>query len=553
MTTKKATKARRPGSKALATVTVPTAAIDNSATLQALAQWGPGPHLGASNLRNVRDWNPGLGSADADLLGDHGDLVSRSRDLDRNNGIARGALQTHVDNIVGTGLRLTPRPNYRALGWEKEQADEWSEGVYSQFIGWADTTACDATDFDTFDGLCQQAQRSGLSGGEVLSVPLWITDRSDDWGTKLLMIEADRLSNPGTVLDSADVRAGIKFDGVGRAIGYYIRNTHPGDWYTRQVLDPDQWAFVPRRGVRNRLRVLHCFDRERPGQSRGKPLMTPIMREFKQADRYVGAELDAAVVNAMVAGIITTPMDQETIEGLFQTETSREWYLNARKSHALAGLSAGSLIPLMPGDDIKPFAPARPATAFAAFIENILRIMGVGMDLPYELLLKDFSKTNYSSARASMLEAWRSFNRRRDSLGTKWGDPIYMLWLEEAVNAGKIEAPDFYQNRAAYGRCRWIGPGRGWVDEVKEITAAKLRIDSGISTYEDECARQGVDWREVAEQRKTEQDFFKQLGIDPADAVVPGTPADPKALQKQVAELQASFVTEPEQQLVATA
>ena len=149
--------------------------------------------------------------------------------------------------------------------------------------------------------------------------------------------------------------------------------------------------------------------------------------------------------------------------------------------------------------------PQRPAAQFGAFLENVFRIVAVGLAMPYELLLKDFSKTTYSSARASMLEAWRSFNRRRDRLGTGFMDPIYGLFIEEMVDAGRIDAPDFYANRAAYLRCRWIGPGKGWVDPVKEAQAAQIRMDGFVSTLEDECAEQGKDWREVLEQRAVEE------------------------------------------------
>jgi hypothetical protein len=57
-----------------------------------------------------------LGSADSDLLSELPTLVSRSRDLTRNHGVAAGAIQTLVDNVIGTGLRLAAIPDYRALG-----------------------------------------------------------------------------------------------------------------------------------------------------------------------------------------------------------------------------------------------------------------------------------------------------------------------------------------------------------------------------------------------------------------------------------------------------
>jgi lambda family phage portal protein len=167
----------------------------------------------------------------------------------------------------------------------------------------------------------------------------------------------------------------------------------------------------------------------------------------------------------------------------------------------------------MPGDKFTGFDPKRPNPAFGQFLENAFRIIAVALDMPYELLLKDFSKTNYSSARASMLEAWRAFYRRRDRFAAGFMDPVYWLFLEEQANAGLIDAPDLYENRRAYSACRWVGPGKGWVDPVKEAQAAILRIRSGLSTLEDECAEQGRYWIEVLEQLAREQDVIAELGL----------------------------------------
>ncbi len=127
--------------------------------------------------------------------------------------------------------------------------------------------------------------------------------------------------------------------------------------------------------------------------------------------------------------------------------------------------------------------------------------------------MKDFSKTNYSSARAALLEAWRYFNARRQWMATYWARPVYELWLEEAINRGIVDAPDFYERRAAWTRCKWIGPGRGWVDPVKEAKAAHLRMQIGLSTLEDECASQGLDWEEVLEQLAREKAKIMELGL----------------------------------------
>lgn len=501
------------------------------------------PAFRAASLRDaaVTAWRPRSGSADAELLPAIQTLRARARDIDRNNGIAAGGIQTIVDNVVGTGLRLAARPDYKALGQTKEWADAWAAKVQSCWQGWAWNTSCDASDESTWDQLTAQALRSQLTNGDALAEMVWLPGR-DSYGTKIKTIESDRLSNPNYEMDSPFLRGGKVIGASGEPTGYWIRNFHPGDASLAGMYSTfPAWDLIPRRNDFGRLRVLHVYDKQRSEQSRGKPLLATVLAYFKQADRYINAEIAAAVANGMIALIMTTPLSGDQLHDLWN-DTNRDEWLQIRRDHAVA-LESGSIIPLAPGDKMESFMPQRPAAQFGAFLESVFRIIAVGMDMPYELLLKDFSKTTYSSARSAMLEAWRSFNRRRDWLGTQWCDPVYANFLEELVNTGKIEAPGFYANRAAYQRCKWIGPGRGWVDPLKEAMAAQARIDSNVSTYERECAEQGEDWEEVFEQRGTELKRMKELGIpqivsgratvipdnadDAAGVVTPGAPPDP--------------------------
>lgn len=146
--------------------------------------------------RELSSWLPPLGSADSDLLGELPTLVSRSRDLTRNHGVAAGAMQTLSDNVVGTGLRLSATPDYKALGKDKAWADEWARDVESQWRAWAESTACDAANSLNFAGLTSLVFRSSLINGEALALPLWLDKRGNDFATTIQLVEADRLSNP---------------------------------------------------------------------------------------------------------------------------------------------------------------------------------------------------------------------------------------------------------------------------------------------------------------------------------------------------------------------
>jgi lambda family phage portal protein len=332
------------------------------------------------------------------------------------------------------------------------------------------------------------------------------------------------LSTPPERSGDPTLRGGVEIDRYGAPLAYWIRKQHPGDlyagWYRPDIAEYERVpAFTPW----GRRRVLHLHDKERTGQSRGKPLVTAVMREFRMAGEYATTELQSAVANALIAAFLESNLDTESAAALFGSgqDQNPESYWKQAIGEYRATLRGGAVIPLPAGARLASFTPSRPNTGFADFMAAVLRHIAAGLNLPYELLVKDFSKTNYSSARAALLEAWRHFQSKRRSLIDYWLLPIYQLWLEEAVNRARVEAPGYYDNRYAYARARWIFAGRGWVDPVKEANAAKIRMAASLSTLEAECAEQGLDWQEVLEQRAAEKDMAKRLGLDLNTDVTP--------------------------------
>lgn len=467
---------------------------------------------------DLRRWTPYPGSADSDLLPELGSIRTRSRDLARNHGVAAGAQQTISDNVLGCGLWLAPTPDYVALKKTREWASEWRREVKALWRGYAETTMCDAGRSLTLDGLATQIFNGAWLNGDGLAIPLWMPEQFSHAATRLQVIESDRLSNPQFMFDTRNLRGGIEIDAYGAPMAYHIRKTHPGDryWLGAMNMDVNVWDRIPATTAWGRRRVIHVHDKGRAGQTRGVPALAAVMRQFKVMGDYQNAELKASVVNAMVAMVTESSIGQEgLIELLSGDADALKTYQDGltNRNRSAIDFNGGMVLPLMMGEKIGGFTPARPSTAYEPFVTTVFRHIATGLNIPYELLMKDFSKTNYSSARASLLEAWRFFTGRRNWLGLGFYQPAYELFLEEMVNAGKIEAPDFYENKVAWCRARWIGPGRGWVDPLKEAQAAELRMDISVSTLEDECAEQGKDWEEVLEQRAEEEKKLKQLGL----------------------------------------
>ena len=74
-----------------------------------------------------------------------------------------------------------------------------------------------------------------------------------------------------------------------------------------------EWECIPAETDWGRKRVLHIYTQDRVDQTRGKPMLAPVIEQFRMLDSYQRAELQSAIVNALVAGVIETPLDPATL------------------------------------------------------------------------------------------------------------------------------------------------------------------------------------------------------------------------------------------------
>jgi lambda family phage portal protein len=266
------------------------------------------------------------------------------------------------------------------------------------------------------------------------------------------------------------------------------------------------------------------YESERVGQTRGKAVVASVARLFNMQDRMMTEQLRLAVLNSLIFAALETPLDSQQIDAIFDAgeqagQTPMQAY-QASLDEWRVTMRGGAIIPLPPGTSMKPFAPTQQLTGLENFTTVALRSIAAGLNMPYELIFRDFSKTNYSSARAALLEAWRYFASVRQYMIDHWCSVVYDLWFEEAVQRGMIPdctPDDYYPNQVAWTRCRWVFAGRGWVDPLKEARAADFRLKAKISTLADECGEQGRDWREQIEQDAREQAYqrrqYAELGL----------------------------------------
>lgn len=489
-----------------------------------------GGYFGGSRMNRpaLQNWNPGVQDADSDISPDLVDLRAYSRDLARTSALAGGAINTVVTNVVGTGLAVQPQPDAAFLGLDESAVKEWIATVNREWKLWAESTDCDITRTQNLYGLQGLAFRSALESGDVFALtPAAGTGRP--YRLAVQLIEADRVSNPSRGADKTGMVAGVETDSNGAPVAYHISKTHPG----QRLKSTLEWTRVAAFGAQTgRRNVLHLFDRRRPGQSRGVPYLASVIEPLKQLTRYSEAEISAAVISAAFA--VFVKMDGDAFQSLFD-ETQQSQYINAAGDSRwdgnvpTASMSApGKAINLMPGESIESPDLGRPNANFDPFVMSVLRQVGVGLELPFEVLVKHFT-ASYSAARAALLDAWRFFRCRRDWLAGTFCQPIYELWLEEAVALGRVSAPGFFADpayRRAWCNAVWVGDGPGSIDPMKEVNAASERIAQGISTIAAESIlHDGVDWETKHAQRVRESQARNAAGLNEAQPIAP-PPAD---------------------------
>lgn len=469
-----------------------------------------GGYSGAStSRRSLAGWTTTAGDPDSDILPDLPTLRERSRDQLRNNPIAAGAINTKVTNVVGTGLKLQARVDADFLGMSEDQADDWEMSVEREFRLWAESPNCDAERSLTFTGLQELAFRSTLENGDVLSLLPSIERAGTPYQLAVQMVEADRICNKDWASDSPTLAGGVAKDQYGAPLAYHILNGHPG---TRYAADRT-WTIVPAYGeTTGRRNALHLFHKRRPGQSRGVPDLAPVMEALKQLGTYTQAEIDAAVVAGLFTVFIKAEGDFE-----LNPSTGMGAETGAKKGDDDVKLASGAMVDLAPGESIETANPGRPNTAFDPFVMSVLRQIGVGLEIPFELLVKHFT-ASYSAAQAAMLEAWKFFLGRRTWLAANFCQPIYQEWLYEAVALGRIRAPGFLNGdpavRKAYCGAEWVGPARGQIDQLKEVKAARERIDAGISTISETTKEMtGGDWERNHRQSAKEARRRREDGL----------------------------------------
>lgn len=458
---------------------------------------------GASRRKkSMRGWTANSKSPQEDIDNNLDTLRQRSRDLYMSAPLATSAIKTKRTNVVGSGLKLKSQIDFEYLGISREQADAWEINTEREFDLWAGSKWCDTQRLNNFYELQQLALISWLMNGDGFGVIRHL--KPTKWmpyGLRLHLIEADRVSNPNSTAsygitckaeNGNRIYNGVEIDSDGAVVAYHICNQYPSS----NLADgqPKKWQRVEAFGKdTGQPNIIQLMESERCEQYRGVPYLAPVIECLKQISRYTEAELMAAVVQSFFTAFITvkTPTSEEPFGSSIEDGQKIETDENSIE------MGAGTVNVLGEGEDVKFGDPTRPSSGFEPFVNAMAKYIGAALEIPHELLSKSFM-ASYSASRAALLEAWKAFKMQRTWFASDFCQPLYELWLSEAIARGRIQAPGYFNDPSiakAWGKADWNGPSPGQLDPVKEVDAATKRVEQGFSTRERETIElTGGDW-----------------------------------------------------------
>lgn len=465
-----------------------------------------GSFEGASRTRPaLKGWFTSDADADGDINEELPDIRSRSRDLERNNAIAHGALKTKTSYVIGAGLKPEPCIDAKYLGLNLEQAEKIQEDMLRIFSSVAEDVEGDAARRKTFyQKQAELFHSSRLNGDAFLLLPYFA--RNDSLiETRFQSVEGDRVCNPDHKMDSKNLSGGFQLDRYGAVTQIYVLKSGADKFGTNR-----KWDSVPVYGDHGRRNILFLSNQNnRASQTRGIPDLAPVLEVIRQAGRYVSAELMASVIGSKFT--VFVKQDAIPSKDAFGPGSNSEVEGELEEDHQdvpPVKLEDGGVAYLGENESIEIADPKHPSGSFDPFILACWRQIGGALGIPFEILIKHFT-ASYSASRAALLQFYHYIMVDRADFVVNICQPYYETVITEAVAKGYLNLPGYLNDaliRKAYLKCMWHGSAMGEINELMAANAAEKRLDIGISNHNIETRKiTGLDWEPINQSRIIEE------------------------------------------------
>jgi lambda family phage portal protein len=287
---------------------------------------------------------------------------------------------------------------------------------------------------------------------------------------------------------------GIEVDGYLRPQAYHFYANHPGDTYAGNPRTNGRRIRVPAD------EVIHLFLPERPGQTRGVTWFASALMRLHMLQGYEEAEVVRARASSALMGFIQSPEGELVGDEIYEGERVSEF-------------TPGVFKYLAPGESVTVPDLNSPDGQLEPFTRSMLRAVAAGVGVSFESISKNFSESNYSSSRLSLLEERDTYRVLQRYMIENFHQPVFETWLEMAVLSGALNLPGYETNPDRYRASKWVPRSWEWVDPQREVDAYKSAVRCGFKTLAQVISEQGGDLDDVLTQRQTELAKLDELGI----------------------------------------
>ncbi len=396
---------------------------------------------------------------------------------------AQAIISRLADNVVGTGLALELKPMWDLLdgvAMTDEKKHKFSRMVEQRFDLWASSTEPDAAGRWSLYQLTALEYINRMRDGESFHILRYTADGTRMSPLSIQTILPEQVMSPGFT-DTDTIKSGIEIDKSGREIAIHVA--------TDEYLTGNVMQRIPVRGTARRF-VIHPIVADTLGAVRGTPLLANCIHELKKITDLTVAEIEAAVINAVLAVWVKPSADANASRALsgIQRRGTTETTGNAGTESSQTTFDKPGLIvqTLKAGEELQSFDTKRPNVNATEFIRSITKTLAASKGVPIEVLEESFN-ANYSASRASLLLFWRKVEIERAKTAVQYLSPIFESWFAEEVSAGRIQVPGYADSpvvRKAWTNHAWNGDKQPSIDPQKEATADDIRIAQGTTTRE---------------------------------------------------------------------
>lgn len=402
------------------------------------------------------------GSGDGFMQYDRPTMINQSRYFYRNNAIYNGMNKRAVSYIIGNGFKVQPMTVGRgSKKWNKKAGKLWTETRRRPEI----------RDLLTASRVEKMICREVLLCGDTGVIKT--NER------KIQLIEAEQIVGPGHKLID-----GIEKNDNGKPINYYVAPYSKSGRIVKSkaiTVSPENFIFIT--------------DPDRPSSTRGVPVCQSAFAMLHRINDVCDSEAIAWQMLSRMAISVT----REDGPKIGQTESVAD--PNAEEGDLatrITEIGYALIFQAKPGEKVAGIDRNLPGANFSESIRMFLRLLGLPLGLPLEIILLDWTKSNYSQSRAVLEQAYQTFLGFQEMLEEFYYREEYKWrvnqWIEDKLLPDR---KDKYEHS-------WIKPTWPWIDQLKEAQAAGMVVDRGFETHTNVCKSRNKEREDVVAMRVME-------------------------------------------------